>query len=452
MIKSIKWNNHEVLGDLELNFQKADGTAYNTIILAGENGAGKTTVLETIATFLNLGSVACFETMKYDINGETYIITPNDTNPNLGFHRRKKESDGTEVAVLSNRNNNFKHIENDLEDIRHYGCAYSKARSGFKTKKVTSTTTQQLDENKYEDDSEEDFTAIKQLIVDIDAQDNSDWMEASIAGTAPSSINEFQQNSRLYRFKNAFNQFFDSLKFKKIDSSSADEKRIVFEKHNNVIPLDSLSTGEKQIVFRGAYLLRNSKSLQNGVVLVDEPELSMHPKWQKNILRYYRGLFTNNGSQFAQMIFSTHSEYVIREALADTNNVLVIILKDDNGTIVSSRINDRVFPTLIDSEVNYLAFDIASVDYHIALYGRLQLMEQKPNVTACDAFIAHHQDYDPTIHEKIDNSQYGNYLTWPTYIRNAIDHPDSGRQYTPEDLHKSIQLLRTLCSPYRNTP
>ena len=141
---------------MELNFQKADGTAYNTIILAGENGAGKTTVLETIATFLNLGSVACFETMKYDINGETYIITPNDTNPNLGFHRRKKESDGTEVAVLSNRNNNFKHIENDLEDIRHYGCAYSKARSGFKTKKVTSTTTQQLEEKKYEDDSEED--------------------------------------------------------------------------------------------------------------------------------------------------------------------------------------------------------------------------------------------------------------------------------------------------------
>ena len=70
MIKSIKWNNHKVLGNLELNFQKADGTAYNTIILAGENGAGKTTILETIATFLNLGSVACFEAMKYDANGE----------------------------------------------------------------------------------------------------------------------------------------------------------------------------------------------------------------------------------------------------------------------------------------------------------------------------------------------------------------------------------------------
>ena len=355
------------------------------------------------------------------------------------------------AAVASNRNNDFEQIENDLEDIRHYGCAYSKARSGFNTQKVTSTTTQQLDNNKYEEDLTEDYTIIKQLIVDIDAEDNSDWMDVSIAGTAP-SIEVFQQNSRLYRFKNAFNQFFDSMKFKKIDSSSADEKRIIFEKHSKTIPLDSLSTGEKQIVFRGAHLLKNNNNLQNGIVLVDEPELSMHPKWQGKILKYYRDLFTNNGVQSTQMIFSTHSEYVIRAALDDTDNVLVIILKDNNGTIVPSYTNDRVLPTLIASEVNYLAFDIVSVDYHIALYGRLQLMAQKDRIGACDSFIAQHQDYDSTIHEKIDNSQYGNYTTWPTYIRNAIDHPDSGRHYTPEELRKSIQLLRKLCYPYRNNP
>lgn len=451
MIQSIKWKDHKVLGNLELDFRKPDGTAYNTIILAGENGAGKTTILETIATFLNLGSVDCFETMKYDANGETYTITPNEVNPHLGFHKRKREGDGTEITVLSNRHNSFEQIERDLEDIRHYGCAYSKARSGFKTQKVTSTTTQQLDNNKYEDDSTEDFTTIKQLIVDIDAQDNSDWMEVSVTGTAP-SIEAFQQNSRLYRFKNAFNQFFDTMRFKKIDSSSPEEKHIVFEKHGKIITLDSLSTGEKQIVFRGAYLLRNSNSLQNGVVLIDEPELSMHPKWQARILKYYRELFTNNGVQSTQMIFSTHSEYVVRAALEDTTDVLVIVLKDDNGTIAPSRTEDRVLPTLTASEVNYLAFGIASVDYHIALYGRVQLMEQKHRITECDSFIAQNQDYDSTIHEKIDNSQYGNYITLPTYIRNAIDHPDSGRRYTSEDLHISIQLLRKMCYPYRNTP
>ncbi|MCC2626067.1 MAG: hypothetical protein K0R14_1940 [Burkholderiales bacterium] len=35
-IKSIKFNNHPILNDLKLDFTKADGTIYGTVILAGE--------------------------------------------------------------------------------------------------------------------------------------------------------------------------------------------------------------------------------------------------------------------------------------------------------------------------------------------------------------------------------------------------------------------------------
>ena len=46
--------------------------------------------------------------------------------------------------------------------------------------------------------------------------------------------------------------------------------------------------------------------------MVDEPELSMHPKWQKNILRYYKNLFTdNNEVQIAQLFFACLCEGVI---------------------------------------------------------------------------------------------------------------------------------------------
>ena len=41
MIPRVKWRNHAVLGDLELDFTKANGTPYNTIVLAGENGTGR---------------------------------------------------------------------------------------------------------------------------------------------------------------------------------------------------------------------------------------------------------------------------------------------------------------------------------------------------------------------------------------------------------------------------
>lgn len=60
MIKEINWDNHAILGNLSLDFSKGDGSAYNTIILAGENGTGKTKILDTLSTFLNLGSFEPF--------------------------------------------------------------------------------------------------------------------------------------------------------------------------------------------------------------------------------------------------------------------------------------------------------------------------------------------------------------------------------------------------------
>ena len=57
MIKQIKWKDHPILGDLELDFTKEDGSIYNTIVFAGENGTGKTTILENLSEFLNLGAL-----------------------------------------------------------------------------------------------------------------------------------------------------------------------------------------------------------------------------------------------------------------------------------------------------------------------------------------------------------------------------------------------------------
>ncbi|MDO4276522.1 MAG: AAA family ATPase [Eubacteriales bacterium] len=165
-------------------------------------------------------------------------------------------------------------------------------------------------------------------------------------------------------------------------------KKYRFEKHGKEIPVDSLSTGEKQIVFRGAHLLKNINSMSGGIVLVDEPELSMHPKWQQKVLQYYRSLFNKNGSQDAQMIIATHSEYVLRSALEDRDNVLIIVLNDNNGTIHSKNITaPTILPTITSAETNYLAFGILSVHYHIELYGYLQNKTGNFTVKSCDDYV-----------------------------------------------------------------
>lgn len=81
MITKVKWNNYRSLGNLELDFTNpSDGTVFNTIVLAGENGVGKTTILDTLATFLNKQSIAPFEYLEYIANNNMYHVTPDNSN------------------------------------------------------------------------------------------------------------------------------------------------------------------------------------------------------------------------------------------------------------------------------------------------------------------------------------------------------------------------------------
>ena len=180
--------------------------------------------------------------------------------------------------------------------------------------------------------------------------------------------------------------------------------------------------------------------------MIDEPELSMHPKWQERILSFYKNLFSRDERQFVQLFVATHSDYVLKSAAASLNDTLIIILSDNGGTIEAKKIDvPQTLPTLIASEINYLAFGITSEDYHIALYGYLQDLNGLERIKDCDDYIKNHEEYNSTTDGKhYKNGAYEEF-TLPTYIRNAIDHPDSGRAYTENDLKQSIDLLERIC-------
>lgn len=449
MISKLKWNNHYLLKNLELDFTKADGSIYDTIVLAGENGTGKTSILDTLAGFLDCRSIEPFECLEYSVEGGRYRIVPETFNTNTGFHLRKDLSDIEEEPerIHTGRFGDFERIAYDTKDLRHYGFAYSRAKSGFTTSVVSSTTTQQIDQGKYESDEEDDYTVIKQLLIDIENQDANEWKILSEEGNlSDQKYAAFKSRSKSFRFKNAFNTFFDNIEYKGVDDNDPVQKLVVFEKHGAHVPIDKLSTGEKQIVFRGAHLLKNTNSISGGIVLIDEPELSMHPLWQKKILNYYRGLFSAGGMQTVQMIIATHSEYVIRSALEKSDNVLVIVLSDNNGCIDRTRITaPGVLPSITAAETNYMAFKAPSIDYHIELYGYLQNKENKTTVKDCDNFIEASSFYDAAKHSKTYTYGSTSYQTLPTYIRNAIDHPSPGITFTEDELRCSIELLIELC-------
>lgn len=445
-IKKIKWLGHPVLGDLVLDFNDAHGIPYDNIILAGENGTGKTTIIESLSRFLNIGSFEYFDYIDYEVGPDTFQARQQVPPPNIKDFFAIANAAGNVTNINRNKNNDMAGIDATPNDPRRFGCVYSKARADYKTVQIKSTTTKSIDTDKYDTDKEDDFTNLKQLIVDVVNQDNSDYTEGNKAlGLNPRSWPDFYLTSKTFRFANAFDTFFDKIKYSTVETTE-NGKNILFNKNGTLVSIDALSTGEKQIVFRGIYLLKNSGNLDGGIAMIDEPELSMHPKWQGKILQYYRKLFTNGAVQRTQLFFATHSEYVLKEALTDKQRCLVIVLNENGGLITSKRIDaPSVLPSITNAETNYLAFDVVSNDYHIELYGHLQDKWGGVNVKRCDDLILANQDYVAAQHARASANGATNYGTLPTFIRNVIHHPDGIRLFNETELRTSIELLIRLC-------
>ena len=443
-IRKVKWANHPILGNLELDFiNPATNKPYSTIVLAGENGTGKTTILETINTFLCFGTFVPFNYIEYETNTNIYKVTPATKQGSLNSaFDRLNISTGESKYINANKTIGYKSVLEDDADPRFYGSVMSKPRANYKTEIIKHTTAQELDKEKYDSDIVDDFTSLKQLIIDIQSQDYEEYhninQDRAKQNNPPMPQDEYYRISKIFRFKNAFDSFFETMNYEKVSNIDG-EKLIIFNKRGKNIKIDSLSTGEKQVVFRGAYLLRNINVLQNSTIMIDEPELSMHPLWQKKILQYYKNLFTDaNSNQTAQLFFASHSEAVISEALKDLDKTKVIVLKrDGNGQVSANCIGTpAVLPYTMAAEVNYQAFELVSTDYHNALYGYIEAEGWKNNFDA---------QYQKINYVKLNPNGTTSNLqkTLTEKIRHIIHHPENRyNSYTQEELKESIERMR----------
>jgi len=109
-------------------------------------------------------------------------------------------------------------------------------------------------------------------------------------------------------FEDAINKFLDNKSLHISDGSSGSEKKkskgIYVESGNgHQYPLTSLSSGERQVLTMLFSASRMSEF--SGAFLIDEPELSLHIDWQRNVLGE---LMAQAGTR--QIIACTHSPEV----------------------------------------------------------------------------------------------------------------------------------------------
>ena len=280
-IHKIQFAGHPILGDLALDFS-SNGRLHDNIIFAGENGCGKTTLLKFIQTFSNNLSQHIHTHPNYTFKVEFILsakeiaeLSPvlsqnsiqinNQTMAGILFieYIHNRASTHTPYTVNSNIP-----VQPTIYSATAVSCfqqclasIYSSVDINFTPASITQVSAKELDRNIQQIKSTRNnnlATDIKQMLIDIynqDANDLATWCRANSC-SAPS---EDVISKRISRFSRAFDNMFDNLRFKEVITSGG-KIDVIFSKNRKDISIDDLSSGEKQIVFRGGDILRDINS------------------------------------------------------------------------------------------------------------------------------------------------------------------------------------------------
>lgn len=243
------------------------------------------------------------------------------------------------------------------------------------------------------------------------------------------------------------------LKNEKIDLFS--QNSLVFKINDLPLNVPIANRGEglrlkiKNAVFR---LLTDIQiGQQQSIFAFEEPETHMHPLAQIEMYETIKALSENSNYQ---VIITTHSPYIVKELAKDGVIPIVVNREEDSNESKISYLDKKVLPYVSMNEINYIAFDEPSIEYHIELFGYI-LQKCNCNIDGVDKWLSDNsyasKSYNYfTVSKKgclirNNNGEYRQSLrTLPYCVRNQIDHPHSyNKQYGDRNLiEKSIEIMR----------
>lgn len=312
-IRSLYSANFKVLNNLKIDFTH-DGNINPITVITGINGCGKTTLFEFIYKVLSFYKVPDL----MHLNNSYIEIDPREkqslyqTSPDRGMPSSLK---------LDNSN---------LLNIKH------------NTKFNLSSHIIYYPANKDNDSAEKIIiNYIDELIYEKD-------IKGSIA---------------YIKLKEILNTIFKDLNLQ-IEFDRLDKDKNVYfrNKFTKDLQLKDLSGGEKTIITKVLPLYISG--FKNGIILIDEPETSLHPNWQSQIIDLYKKAAKSNNNQ---LIIATHSPHIVSSV---EQKYIKIFVKEETGIkVVDNEYNSygkRIEDVLLEVfQINGLRTPIIENKMHI---------------------------------------------------------------------------------------
>jgi len=357
--------------DLEIQLAPTGKHLSNITVLVGNNGAGKTTILKSLATSLS------------------WLVARIRTEKGNGNHISEEEiSNGNSGAIITIVVSDCTHARTNLPNAAHeahlFAWGIARGRHGRKATVHSSLTDASVLADHYRNQLTADTNASIPLIAyypversvleiplkirtrhsfdQLDGYDNSlnrgvdfrrffEWFreredsenETGVSDTALAEISgKFGKDSDIWKtlsqlkassrdrqltaVRTAIAAFMPG--FTNLRVQRKPRLHMAIDKDGVTLNVSQLSQGEKSMMALVGDIARRlammNQSLDNplqgdGIVLIDEVDLHLHPKWQRSLIRQLSETFPN-----CQFVLTTHSPLVI----SDAKDVLVYVLDD----------------------------------------------------------------------------------------------------------------------------
>jgi len=222
------------------------------------------------------------------------------------------------------------------------------------------------------------------------------------------------------------------------------------------LPISQLGSGVEMIVSLLFLETMAEISKENILILIDEPELHLHPNLQNNFIHHIVSTYDKN-----QFLLSTHSPLFVKQTLNNENNkIQFYCLEKENEEVKILELENRVLPYVSANEINFIAFGLATEEYHNELYNKIEtnfwnnpkndfkILKQNGNygINDCRQIIFDNEFFLKQKQQPIDSpfKSTPNKVTQHTYIRNKIHHSkENGGNPTEQEIKQSIEKMRT---------
>lgn len=415
-LSSIRLQNYKCFEDetIELNVPDGATAGSGLTLLVGENNSGKTTLFSALTKLKSKAVVYSLEKR----NGADIAITLTDSDGAVKEIKNKPGSANIEITGESRLSLSTIDIVRDNKFWVGNAGARSLAYSDYR--------------NAQEYARESIDNRLASALISV--VDNDDLKE---------------------RFDNMLKEIFPD--FREWTTDADDPQAGVYIKYkvsdDQYVKIDHSVGSGILSVFRIVYALVAEDT--DKIVLIDEPEVYLHPLAQQNLLK----VLERESARY-QIVFTTHSPFMFRGV---TKSARFISLTHDKttGKSVPQVISGFILPDgPTYGEVTYFVYNMPTTEFHTELYGHLSYLYDVSGAGGGkDNFIQSHIAAEQPTKRKqwMDDRKAcaAEPVTLQTYIRHSIHHPENtcaNTDYTQEELKQSIEEMIVIIRSLQANP